>query len=63
MGHLVRAEDVGLSQRGQYGKERLGAPHLVAEALEGMRERVTNRAAQGPQAKRVEEDAHLAADA
>ena len=60
---FVRAEQVGLAQRGQHREERLGAADFLAEILEGMRQGMADRESQGPQAEGVQEDAHLVADA
>src|SRR6266436_4516900 len=59
--HFVRAKQVGLAQRGQHGKERLRTTHLLAEILEGVRQRVANRKTQRPQPERIQENRHLVA--
>jgi len=50
---FVGAEQIGLAQCGQHGKERFGAAHLVAEKFKGMRQRVANRETKRSQPERV----------
>src|ERR1035437_8782579 len=48
-GDFMRAEQVGLAQRGQQGEEGFRAAHFLAEILEGMRQGVADREAQRAQ--------------
>ena len=41
------AEQVGLAQRRQHGKERLGAADFIAEILEGVGQGVAERETRG----------------
>ena len=60
---FVRAEQIGLAQRGQHGKERLGAPDFLAEKFKGVRQRVADGKAEFTQPERVQKDVHLMPDA
>ena len=57
--HLVGAEQIGFAQRGQHGKERLGAADFVAEKFKRVRQGVANREAEFAQPERVQENIHL----
>ena len=55
----MRAEQICLSQGGQYGKEWLSATHFVAKIFERMRQGVANGKTQGSQPKGVQKNGHL----
>ena len=48
-GHFMRAEQIGLAQRGQHGEEGFRTAHFLAEILEGMRQGVADREAERAQ--------------
>src|SRR5208282_1712374 len=56
---FVGAEQVGFAQRGEYGKERLGAADFVAEKFKGVGQGVADWKTERPQPERVQENVHL----
>src|SRR5208282_413542 len=57
------AEQVGFAQRGEYGKERLGAADFVAEKFKGVGQGVADWKTERPQPERVQENVHLVPNA